>query len=155
MLVRAAPGATGGKNSTDRFIKSGCESRLATQTARDARRNNGASAGLLWSLIPASHRSTACCMPSQLSGVPPTALEIRIAISAVTAFYSGSSCETVCRLTMSRFASSVWVQPSSGNTSSRSTAPGCVGLRSGFRRDFISGSPLNSHLRRLDRQIQT
>jgi len=98
---------------------------------------------LRWSLLSASHRSTACCMLSLLSGVPPTAQEMRIAILAVTAFSSCNTRETVCWLTMSRFTNSVWVQPSSGKTSSRSTAPGCVSLRLGFRRDVISNGPPN------------
>ena len=50
----------------------------------------GAIEGFFLNLISAVHRSKASCMRSQPSGVPPTALEMRMAISAVTAFFSCS-----------------------------------------------------------------
>jgi hypothetical protein len=50
--------------------------------------NIGAVAGLFLNLISAVQRSKASCIRSQLSGVPPTALAMRMAISAVTAFFS-------------------------------------------------------------------
>ncbi len=65
------------------------------------------------------HRSKASCMRSQLSGVPPTALAMRMAISAVTDFFSCSKSDTVCRLTMRRAANSPCVHANSGSTSSR------------------------------------
>ena len=73
------------------------------------------------------------CICNQLSGDPPIAFEMRMAISALTARFSSNISDTVNRLTPKYSASAAWLIPSEGKISSRKIAPGCVGMREGLR----------------------
>lgn len=75
----------------------------------------------------ASQTSTSCCSLSHTSGEVFRARANLCAISTVTGERSRKISLTVLRATPSRSANSPCVSFISGNTSSRSISPGCVG----------------------------
>src|ERR1700688_427219 len=85
-----------------------------------------------WILIPerrlrAVHKSWAICMPSQVSGLEPKALESLIAISTEIPALSFTRSDRACRVTPSDFAALVTERPSGSRHWRRTRPPGWGG----------------------------
>src|SRR6185437_5888237 len=73
-------------------------------------------------------RSYCACWTSQLSALPPKALDSRTAISGEIPLLPFTSSESVTRETPSAWAASVIVKPNGSMHSSRTKLPGCGGF---------------------------
>src|SRR6266508_2961109 len=105
--------------------------------------------------LDACHKSYSICMPSQVSGSLPNALERRIAISGEMPEWTLISYERALRVTPKARAAAVTLRPSGARHSSRTNSPGCGGLCIRmFEPHLLNDSPPNRHRLHLHQQSE-